>query len=236
MNIIQELEQEQMAAIATQRAIPEFGPGDTVRVMVKVVEGKNVRNQAYEGVCIARSGGGINENFTVRKISYGEGVERVFPIYSPYITDIEVIRRGKVRRAKLYYLRGRRGRSARITERTDARAKRLNAAFKGFRKPKGEKDDLKLIETIAPELETSLNKLNIIKFEQIAAFSDDDIANVDEALKLDGRIEKEDWISQAQRLMAESTVEEVPEQDEPEAEAEGAGDGEAATEGETKES
>ena len=224
MNIIQELEKEQMEAIATKRAIPEFGPGDTVRVMVKVVEGKNVRNQAYEGVCIARAGGGLHENFTVRKISYGEGVERVFPIYSPFITDIEVVRRGKVRRAKLYYLRGRRGRSARIAERTDARAKRLNAAFKGFRKPKGEKDDLKLIETIAPDLETMLNKLNIMKFEQIAALSDDDIANVDEALKLNGRIEKEDWVSQAQRLMAEATVEEVPEQEEPEA----AEDGEAA--------
>ena len=217
MNIIQELEKEQMEAIATQRAIPEFAPGDTVRVMVKVVEGKNVRNQAYEGVCIARAGGGLHENFTVRKISYGEGVERVFPIYSPFITDIEVVRRGKVRRAKLYYLRGRRGRSARITERTDARAKRLNAAFKGFRKPKGEKDDLKLIEIIAPELETMLNKLNIMKFEQIAALSDDDIANVDEALKLGGRIEKDDWIGQAQRLMAEATVEEVPEQDDPDA-------------------
>ncbi|MGI9524019.1 MAG: 50S ribosomal protein L19 [Hyphomicrobiaceae bacterium] len=214
MNIIQELEQEQMTAIATQRAIPEFGPGDTVRVMVKVVEGKNVRNQAYEGVCIARAGSGLNENFTVRKISYGEGVERVFPIYSPFITDIEVVRRGKIRRAKLYYLRGRRGRSARITERTDARAKRLNAAFKGFRKPKGERDDLKLIETIAPELETMLNKLNILKFEQIAALSDDDIANIDEALKLNGRIERDDWVAQAQRLMAEATVEEVPAADE----------------------
>jgi len=212
MNIIQELEKEQMEAIATLRAIPEFGPGDTVRVMVKVVEGKNTRNQAYEGVCIARSGGGLNENSTVRKISYGEGVERVFPLYSPYITDIEVVRRGRVRRAKLYYLRGRRGRSARIVERTDARAKRLNAAFKGFRKPKGEKDDLKQIQTVAPELETMLNKLNIMKYEQIAAFSDDDIANIDEALKLNGRIEKEDWIGQAQRLMAEATVEEVPEQ------------------------
>ena len=137
MNIIEELEREQMVAIATQRAIPEFGPGDTVRVMVKVVEGKNVRNQAYEGVCIARAGAGLNENFTVRKISYGEGVERVFPIYSPYITDIEVVRRGRVRRAKLYYLRGRRGRSARIAERTDARAKRLNAAFKRFPKAQG---------------------------------------------------------------------------------------------------
>ena len=236
MNIIEELEREQMVAIATQRAIPEFGPGDTVRVMVKVVEGKNVRNQAYEGVCIARAGAGLNENFTVRKISYGEGVERVFPIYSPYITDIEVVRRGRVRRAKLYYLRGRRGRSARIAERTDARAKRLNAAFKGFRKPKGEKDDLKQISTIEPELETSLNKLNILKYEQIAAFSDDDIANIDEALRLDGRIEKEDWISQAQRLMAEATVEEVPEQDDAEAADGDAGEAEQGGETETKES
>lgn len=232
MDIIRELEEEQMKSIAAVRAVPEFEPGDTVRVVVKVVEGKNVRNQAYEGVCIARAGGGINENFTVRKISYGEGVERVFPIFSPFITDIEVIRRGKVRRAKLYYLRGRRGRSARITERTDARAKRLNAAFKGFRKPKGEKDDLKLIETIAPDLETMLNKLNIMKFEQIAAFSDDDIANIDDALKLGGRIEKEDWISQAQRLMAEATVEEVPAEEEPAADAEAA----EGSEGEAKES
>ena len=232
MDIIRELEEEQMKSIAAVRAVPEFEPGDTVRVVVKVVEGKNVRNQAYEGVCIARAGGGINENFTVRKISYGEGVERVFPIYSPFITDIEVIRRGKVRRAKLYYLRGRRGRSARITERTDARAKRLNAAFKGFRKPKGEKDDLKLIETIAPDLETMLNKLNILKFEQIASFSDDDIANIDDALKLGGRIEKDDWVGQAQRLMAEATVEEVPAEEEPATE----GDAAEGGEGEAKES
>ena len=211
MNIIEELDKEQMSRIAAQRAVPEFSPGDTVRVMVKVVEGKNTRNQAYEGVCIARSGGGINESFTVRKISYGEGVERVFPIYSPLIADIEVVRRGKVRRAKLYYLRGRRGRSARIVERTDTRAKRLNAAFKGFRKPKGAKDDLKSIEGVTPELETMLNKLNIIKFEQIAALTDDDITNIDDALKLNGLIEKNDWVAQAQRLMAEATVEEVPE-------------------------
>ena len=214
MNIIQELEQEQMSRISAMRAIPTFAPGDTVRVMVKVVEGKNVRNQAYEGVVIARSGAGINENFTVRKISYGEGVERVFPIFSPFITDIEVLRRGKVRRAKLYYLRGRRGRSARIVERTDVRAKRLNAAFKGFRKPKGEKDDLKLINGVTPELETMLNKLNIIKYEQIAALTDDEIATIDDVLKLDGAIEKNDWISEAQRLMAESTVEEVPAEEE----------------------
>lgn len=227
MNIIQMLEKEQMEAVATQRAIPEFSPGDTLRVMVRVTEGKNVRNQAYEGVCIARSGSGLHENFTVRKISYGEGVERVFPIYSPLITDIEVVRRGRVRRAKLYYLRGRRGRSARIAERTDVRAKRLNAAFKGFRKPKGEKDDLKRIEGVTPDLETMLNKLNIIKFEQIAALSDDDIANIDEAVKLDGRIEKEDWVGQAQRLMAEDAAAELPPE---EPEATEAADGEAKPE------
>ena len=184
--------------------------------MVKVVEGKNTRNQAYEGVCIARSGSGLHENFTVRKISYGEGVERVFPIYSPLITDIEVVRRGRVRRAKLYYLRGRRGRSARIIERTDARAKRLNAAPNISTMTNRHTDDLKLINTIAPELETMLNKLNVIKFEQIAAFSDDEIANVDEALKLNGRIEKDDWISQAQRLMTEAAAAELP-PEEPEA-------------------
>jgi large subunit ribosomal protein L19 len=119
MNIIQELEQEQAQAIAATRAIPEFAPGDTVRVNVKVTEGTRSRVQAYEGVCIARAGGGINENFTVRKISYGEGVERVFPVYSPVIDSIEVVRRGKVRRAKLYYLRGRRGKAARIAEKQD---------------------------------------------------------------------------------------------------------------------
>jgi large subunit ribosomal protein L19 len=121
MNILQVLEKEQIDAITAKRIVPEFEAGDTVKVMVKVIEGEgdkqSVRLQAYEGVVIARSGSGINENFTVRKISYGEGVERVFPIYSPYIAEIEVLRRGKVRRAKLYYLRERRGKSARIAER-----------------------------------------------------------------------------------------------------------------------
>ncbi|MEO1793000.1 MAG: 50S ribosomal protein L19 [Pseudomonadota bacterium] len=225
MNIIQELEAEQMGAIAAKRAIPEFEPGDTVRVQVRVQEGKTVRNQAFEGVVIARAGGGINENFTVRKISYGEGVERVFPIYSPIITDIEVVRRGRVRRAKLYYLRGRRGRSARIAERTDSRAKRLNAAFKGFRKPKGDGDDLTLINGVTPRLKTALYKLNLIKFEQIAALTDDEIATVDEALKLNGQIERDDWPAEAQRLMAETTVDEVPEDAVDGAPAEGAADG-----------
>ncbi|MCX5494602.1 50S ribosomal protein L19 [Kaistia dalseonensis] len=120
-NIIEELEKEQLEKVAAMRAVPEFGPGDTVKVNVKVVEGTRSRVQAYEGVCIARSGGGLNESFTVRKISYGEGVERVFPVYTPLIDSIEVIRRGKVRRAKLYYLRDRRGKSARIVEKTEPR-------------------------------------------------------------------------------------------------------------------
>ncbi len=122
MNLIQTLEQEQLAKLSDGKAIPEFGPGDTIIVNVKVVEGERSRVQAYEGVCIGRSGGGLNESFTVRKISYGEGVERVFPLYSPMIDSIKLVRRGKVRRAKLYYLRGRRGKSARIVEKQDRQA------------------------------------------------------------------------------------------------------------------
>ena len=121
MNLIQTLEAEQVAALSEGRTIPEFRPGDTLRVGVKVVEGDRARVQMYEGVCIARANKGVNSNFTVRKISFGEGVERVFPLYSPIIDSIEVVRRGAVRRAKLYYLRGRRGKSARIAERRDTR-------------------------------------------------------------------------------------------------------------------
>lgn len=128
MNIIQELENEQIAEL--NKDIPVFDPGDTVQVNVKVVEGTRERVQAFEGVCIARSGAGLNESFTVRKISYGEGVERVFPVYGPLIDSIKVIRRGRVRRAKLYYLRGRRGKSARIAERQDNRTKKSGAAAK----------------------------------------------------------------------------------------------------------
>src|ERR671927_651746 len=117
MNIIQQLEQEQIAKL--NKTIPDFQPGDTVIVNVKVKEGERTRVQAYEGVCIARSGGGLHESFTVRKISYGEGVERVFPLYSPNIDSLKVVRRGAVRRAKLFYLRDRRGKSARIAERTE---------------------------------------------------------------------------------------------------------------------
>jgi large subunit ribosomal protein L19 len=121
MNLIQTLEAEQVAALSELRPIPEFRPGDTLRVGVKVTEGERSRVQMYEGVCIARANKGVNSNFTVRKISFGEGVERVFPLYSPAIDSIEVVRRGAVRRAKLYYLRGRRGKSARIAERRDTR-------------------------------------------------------------------------------------------------------------------
>jgi len=122
MNIIEELEAAQAAKLAAARPIPDFQPGDTVIVNVKVKEGERSRVQAYEGVCIARNGGGLNESFTVRKISYGEGVERVFPIYSPMIDSIKVVRRGKVRRAKLYYLRDRRGKAARIAEKMETPA------------------------------------------------------------------------------------------------------------------
>jgi large subunit ribosomal protein L19 len=119
MNLLKQLENEQMAKLTAGKEIPDFQPGDTLIVNVKIVEGERSRVQAYEGVCIGRAGAGLNENFTVRKISYGEGVERVFPLYSPMIDSIKVVRRGQVRRAKLYYLRGRRGKSARILERQD---------------------------------------------------------------------------------------------------------------------
>ena len=121
MNTLQQLEKDYMAEMAAKRAVPDFGPGDTLRVHVKVTEGQRERIQAYEGVCIARSNKGMGSNFTVRKISFGEGVERVFPLYSPNIDSITVVRKGAVRRAKLYYLRGRRGKSARIAERRDNR-------------------------------------------------------------------------------------------------------------------
>jgi len=214
MNILQQLEAEQIAKLVAVRPVPPFQPGDTVRVSLRVVEGDRERIQAFEGVCIARKNAGINSNFTLRKISYGEGVERVFPLHSPRITAIEVVRRGAVRRAKLYYLRGRRGKSARIFERTDARAKRLNAAFKGFKRPKGEADDLTRIKGVTADLAGQLNGLGVIKFDQIANFSDDDIANVDETLSLGGRIEKEDWVGQAQAFVAEAAAAEVPAQEE----------------------
>ncbi|MGA9322237.1 MAG: 50S ribosomal protein L19 [Xanthobacteraceae bacterium] len=131
MNLLKQIENEQVAKLSAGKEIPDFQPGDTVIVNVKIVEGERSRVQAYEGVCIGRAGTGINENFTVRKISYGEGVERVFPLYSPMIDSIKVVRRGQVRRAKLYYLRGRRGKSARILERQDHSAQGEAAAAGG---------------------------------------------------------------------------------------------------------
>jgi large subunit ribosomal protein L19 len=130
MNVIQQLEQEQIAELSRERGVPEFAPGDTLRVSVKVIEGTRERVQAFEGVCIARRNRGINSSFVVRKISYGEGVERIFPLYSPQIAAIEVVRRGRVRRAKLYYLRGRTGKAARITERRDDRRSKDKQADK----------------------------------------------------------------------------------------------------------
>jgi large subunit ribosomal protein L19 len=128
MNILQEIEQEQIDQLSAGKSMPEFAPGDTIKVNVKVVEGERERIQAYEGVCIARKNDGLHSNFTVRKISYGEGVERIFPLYSPNLESVEILRRGDVRRAKLYYLRGRQGKRARIAERTDGYAAKLAAA------------------------------------------------------------------------------------------------------------
>ncbi len=219
MNIIQELEREQIEELSKQRGVPEFGPGDTVRVNVKVVEGSRSRIQAYEGVCIGRAGKGLHENFTVRKISYGEGVERIFPIYSPLIDSIDVVRRGKVRRAKLYYLRGLRGKAARIAERKDAKnavSTKKKAKFKGFDRPAGEPDDLTQIEGLNTTIQTQINKLGVIKLEQIANLSDEEIVLLDEALGLSGKIEKDDWVTKAQEAMTAATVEEVPEIEEDE--------------------
>ena len=125
MNVIDKIEKDQMDKISAERSLPEFGAGDTLKVDVKIVEGDKERVQAFEGLCIARSGGGLNESFTVRKISYGEGVERIFPIFSPKIAGITVLKRGKVRRAKLYYLRDRRGKSARIVEKIQVSKKEI---------------------------------------------------------------------------------------------------------------
>jgi len=232
MNIVQQLEAEHAAELSAARPVPEFAPGDTVRVNVRVTEGTRERVQAYEGVCISRSGGGLNESFTVRKISYGEGVERIFPVHSPMIDSIDVLRRGVVRRAKLYYLRGRRGKSARIAERKDPRTpKKVKAAASAndgpmFTAPKGQADDLKLIKGVGPELESRLKALGIATFSQIAEFSDDDIARVDDVLSFKGRIEREDWVSQARDLMADSTAGEAVKVAEEEAAAEKAAEAE----------
>ncbi len=244
MNILQELEQEHAAALAAKRPVPEFRPGDTLRVNVRITEGDRTRVQAFEGVCIARNGGGINESFTVRKISYGEGVERVFPIHSPSIESIEVRRRGKVRRAKLYYLRALRGKAARIPERVDAaRAAQIKAAQEAkksggplFTRPKGATDELTRISGVDTELEARLNRMGVTQFEQIANFSDEDIARLDEALSLDGVIDRDDWIGQCRALIAEATADEValPEDDQPAEAAQPEGEAAPAEEPEKK--
>jgi len=155
MNVISELENEQVEQLTAERGLPPFGPGDTICVNVKVVEGERERVQAFEGVCIGRKNAGLNSAFTVRKLSYGEGVERVFPLYSPTIDSIDIIRRGDVRRAKLYYLRGRTGKSARIAEQTDGHKAKLNAedrqAAEAAKKQSGKSRKRKSKSGAAPE-------------------------------------------------------------------------------------
>ncbi len=205
MNIIAQLEKEQMAIVSAKRQVPDFAPGDTVIVNVKVVEGERSRIQAYEGLVIGRSGGGINENFTVRKMSYGEGVERIFPVYSPMIDSIKVIRRGKVRRAKLYYLKGLTGKRARITEKL--------TKFAGSVLPKSSPaevkdlapvamDDVSLIAGVGPKIKDQLIAEGITSLNQIADMSDEAIFALDEKLGLKGKSKREDWVTQAKELVA----------------------------------
>jgi large subunit ribosomal protein L19 len=201
MNLIAQLEAEQMAAVAAKRPVPDFNAGDTVVVNVKVVEGDRTRVQAYEGVVIGRSGGGLNENFTVRKLSYGEGVERVFPVYSPLIDSIKVVRHGKVRRAKLYYLKGRTGKSARISE--DQRFEDAGAdAAPVAAKAAVAADDVSLIAGIGPKIKDALHKEGITTLAQIAAMDDATIFALDEKLGLKGKSKKEEWVTQAKELVS----------------------------------
>jgi large subunit ribosomal protein L19 len=201
MNIIAELEAEQVAKVAAQRTVPDFDAGDTVIVNVKVKEGERTRVQAYEGVCIARSGGGINESFTVRKLSYGEGVERIFPVYSPMIDSIKVVRFGKVRRAKLYYLKGRTGKSARIVEDMRWDDKRATVAVVAA-KVEVAADDVSLIAGVGPKIKDALHKEGITSLNQIAEMSDEAIFALDEKLGLKGKTKREDWVEQAKELVA----------------------------------
>jgi large subunit ribosomal protein L19 len=201
MNIIAQLEAEQVAIVAAQRAVPDFDAGDTVIVNVKVKEGERTRVQAYEGVVIGRSGGGINENFTVRKLSYGEGVERIFPVYSPMIDSIKVVRHGKVRRAKLYYLKGRTGKAARIVE--DQRFDDTrNVAAPVAAKVELAADDVSLIAGVGPKIKDALHKEGITTLNQIAEMSDEAIFALDEKLGLKGKSKREEWVTQAKELVA----------------------------------
>jgi large subunit ribosomal protein L19 len=206
MNIIEQLEKEQAAAVTAKRAVPEFSPGDTVIVNVKVKEGDRTRVQAYEGVCIARSGGGLNENFTVRKMSYGEGVERVFPVYSPLIDSIKVVRRGKVRRAKLYYLRGRTGKSARIAEKQRALLTGMGADVAApAEAPVSHEavaaDDISHIPGIGMKIAEQLRAEGITSLRQIAEMDDATLFALDEKLGLKGRTGHEHWITQAKDIL-----------------------------------
>jgi large subunit ribosomal protein L19 len=205
MNIIAQLEKEQMAIVSAKRQVPDFAPGDTVIVNVKVVEGERSRIQAYEGLVIGRSGGGINENFTVRKMSYGEGVERIFPVYSPMIDSIKVIRRGKVRRAKLYYLKGLTGKRARITEKLT----KFAAAVMPTASPAEIKDlapvavdDVSLIAGVGPKIKDQLIAEGITSLNQIAEMNDEQIFALDEKLGLKGKSKREEWVTQAKELVA----------------------------------
>ena len=201
MNIIAQLEAEQVAIVAAKRAVPDFDAGDTVIVNVKVVEGDRSRVQAYEGVVIGRSGGGINENFTVRKLSYGEGVERIFPVYSPMIDSIKVVRHGRVRRAKLYYLKGRTGKAARIVE--DQRwDDNKNVAVAAAAKVEVAADDVSLIGGVGPKIKVQLHAEGITSLKQIAEMSDEAIFALDEKLGLKGKTKREDWVEQAKELVA----------------------------------
>jgi large subunit ribosomal protein L19 len=202
MNLIQELEREQAEKITKKRKLAEFAPGDTVVVSVRITEGERSRVQAYEGVVIARNGAGLNENFTVRKISYGEGVERVFPLYSPMVEAVKVLRRGKVRRAKLYYLRGLTGKAARITEKKRILAPgTISATATAEAAPAVSKEITGIIGIDAAMAERLAGE-GVSDLTQIAKWSPDDIADYDAKLGLDGRIEAEDWVGQANDLIA----------------------------------
>jgi large subunit ribosomal protein L19 len=202
MNLIQELEREQAEKITAKRKLVDFAPGDTVVVSVRITEGERSRVQAYEGVVIARAGSGLNESFTVRKMSYGEGVERVFPLYSPMVEGVKVVRRGKVRRAKLYYLRGLTGKAARITEKKRALSPGTVSATATAEAAPAVSKDITGIVGIDAAMAERLAGEGVSDLAQIAKWSADDIADYDAKLGLDGRIEAENWVGQANDLLA----------------------------------
>ena len=202
MNIIAQLEKEQMAIVAAKRQLPDFAPGDTVIVNVKVVEGERTRVQAYEGLCISRSGGGLNESFTVRKLSYGEGVERIFPVYSPLIDSVKLVRRGKVRRAKLYYLKGLTGKAARIVEKQTNREDLAPVGEVHTHKAEVAMDDVSLIAGVGPKIKEQLHAEGITSVKQIAEMNDEALFAIDEKLHLKGKTKREEWVAQAKELLA----------------------------------